>query len=203
MLRLSLSRRPRDKRRANPNPRNPFPQFLEQRLNLPPCHAPPHPREDVVIDVLQRHVDVFHDARALRDRLDHLIREAARVGIHQPQPVDVLQLSIERAEQSGQPRRISDIRPIARRILPDEIQLHRPIRRQLLRLAEDLLHRLRSHQPPDARNRTKRTPLIAPLGNPQISIMPRRQPKPPLVILKHRQPIGFRFAHWRGRDCVR
>ena len=61
-------------------------------------HPPLHLRQQLVVDVLERHVDVLHDAIAVGDRADHLVGEAGRIRVHQPQPVNVLQLACRACE---------------------------------------------------------------------------------------------------------
>ena len=191
MLGFGFTGRAGDERRADGDPRHPVPQLGQQRLDLLPRHPPPHRREDHVVDVLKRHVDVFHHAVTLGDRADHLIGEAGRIGVHEAQPVNVLQVLVQRPEQAGKARLVVDVGAVAGGVLADEVQLDRAVGGKLVGFQQDLLDRLGSHRPADRRDRAEGASLVASLGHTQISVMARRQPQPSPVILKHRQPIGL------------
>src|SRR5207302_11220938 len=97
----------------------------------------------------------------------------------------VAQLAIEGRKQAGEAGRVADVGAVAGRILPDQVQLDRAVRRQLLRLGEHLLDGLGSHRPADARDGAERAALVAPLADPQVSVMPRGEAQTTLVIFKY------------------
>ena len=150
-------------------------------------------RQQLVVDVLQRHVDVLHDASAVGDRLDHLVGEARRVRVHQPQPVDVPAASVERLEQAGQAGGVADVGAVAGRVLADQVQLDRAVGGEFLRLEQDLLDRLGPHRPADGRDRAERAALVAPFADAQVRVVARRQAQPGAVVFEDRQAIGLRL----------
>ena len=60
--------------------------FSQEGFDLAAGDLAAHGVQDVVVDVLQRHVDVFHDVPAIGEGLDHVVGEAAGVGVHEAEP---------------------------------------------------------------------------------------------------------------------
>ena len=201
MLGIGLARRASDERRADRDIRNPFAQLIQQRLNFLTRDPAAHLREDLIIDVLQWHIDIRHHARAIRDGFDHLIRKTTRVGVHQTQPMHIRKFAIQRPEQTGQAGGVADIRAEAGGVLANEIQFNRAVGSQLFGFGEDLFDRFGTHQTTDARNRAERATLIASFANAQVCVMAGGQSQSAFVVLKDRQAIRLRFPERRIIAC--
>ncbi len=136
---------------------DPFAELAEEGFDLIARHLAAHGVEDLIVDMLQRHVDVFHDVAAIGERFDHVIGEATRVSIHQPQPRPGRFLGdkfIERAEHSAEafPGRVkADVFAVAGRVLADEVEFNRAIRKQFFGFAQNVAERFGSHAAADAK----------------------------------------------------
>ena len=183
MLGLGLPGAAGDERRPDRHARD-LPQLAEERLDLLAGDPAFHDVQQPVVHVLERHVDVLHDPVAPADRVDHLVGEARRVGVHQPKPADVGQLAVERPQQARQAAGRADVVAVAGGVLSDQVQLDRAVGGQLLGLGQNLPDRLGPHRPADAGDRAEAAPLVAPLGHAEVSPVPRRQAEAGAVVLE-------------------
>ncbi len=186
---------------------------------------PAHRRQHAVRGVLERDVDVLADMRQFGDRVDHLVGEVGRVGVHEPHPAVpagvLIHGVVERPEQVGQSAGMTATRPNepatdvvapARRVLTDEVQFERAVFQQLARLGQDPVQRLGAHLAADRRDRAERALLVAALGDLQVRVVPGRQAHAGRVVLEvadalavlavHGQPDGVLAPLLRGLQGV-
>ena len=135
---------------------------------------PRHAFEDTVAGVLYRHVEIGTDFFRLSQCSDYFIRHMPRVGVHQAEPLDAIDL-----RQSPQQRRkllaAIEIEAVLCRVLCDKNQLAHGLFRQLLRLGHQLRDGRAAKSASNTRDGAKRAGVLAALGNFQISIVFRRQ----------------------------
>ncbi len=65
---------------------DPLAEFLEEGFDLVAGDLAAHGVEDLVVDVLEGHVDVFDEVAAVGEGADHVVGEAAGVGVHEAEP---------------------------------------------------------------------------------------------------------------------
>ena len=111
------------------------------------------------------------------DRLDQLVGHVQRIQVHQPDPVEALDL-VQAAEQFGQPGPAVGVHAVERRVLGHEDQLPHAVGRQLLGLGRHLLDRLAGIRAAHPRNRTESARPVAALGDLQIGHVRQRDPQP-------------------------
>ena len=130
---------------------------------------PPHARQHRVRAVLDRHVEIRHDARLGRHQLEHRRREAGRVDVEHANPRN-RRLAHERREHVGKAELlVAQIAAVVREILRDEIDLARALRLEQLRLAHDVVERERAMLAAHQRNRAERAPVVASLADLEIA----------------------------------
>ena len=158
-----------------------------------------HPGQHVVVDVLERHVDIPGDLRAFGNGPDQLVGPVGRVGVEQADPEVALQrvqLAQQRAQRGGIDRqglrgRLEALRrrngpavvgpqveAVVGRILRDEVQLAHAVGDQGLGLGHDVglsPAPVRSAHPRDDAEAAR---MIAALGDLHIGEVLRRETEP-------------------------
>ena len=174
-LLAGLAGKSRDERCPQHQAGNPAPELPQQFLRRPPRHAPLHPLEHRVAGVLQRHVEVGNDLRAGGDLVDEAIGEMDRVEIHEPDPLDPVDL-LEFFEQFHEPGLAVEVHSVVGRVLRDDHQFLHAVGGQFLGLADHLLDRLGGVLAPHLRDRTEGAGAVAALGDLEVGHVPRRDP---------------------------
>ena len=113
----------------------------------------------------------------LGDRVDQLVGHVHRVEVHQPDPVETVDL-LQLAQQLHQPRFAVQVHAVVGRVLGDDHQFAHAVGRQLAGLGDDLFDRLGGVLAAHLRDRAERAEPVAALGDLQVREMPRRDPQP-------------------------
>ena len=122
-----LSRKTRDECRAKHEVGNLVAEFAQELFRRRPVDPPLHPLEHRVAGVLERHVEVGDDLPARGNLFDEPVGEIHRVEVHQPDPLEPLDL-LKRVEQFHEPRLAIEVEAVIGRILRDDYELLHPIR---------------------------------------------------------------------------
>jgi len=124
--------------------------------------------------VLHGYINVSTDLGIINHHAENLIREHRGISIHQPNPLDPLDLR-QAPEECWQFSFSCTVNTIICRILRDEDQLLHTALSESSRLGEHLIHRPAHMPAADQWYRTKRARMIAALGNLEVRIMPWRR----------------------------
>ena len=111
------------------------------------------------------------------DRLDQLVGEVHRVEVHQPDPVEALDL-LQLAQQLDQPRLAVQVHAVVGRVLGDDDQLAHAVGGQLAGLGDDFFDRLGGVLAAHLGDRAERAQPVAAFGDLQKREVPRRDPQP-------------------------
>src|SRR5207248_5469404 len=115
-----------------------------------------------------RDVQVGDDPGFARDQLDQAVGQTRRVDIEQPVPghSGSGEEGLEQVGERGRPP--PRIPAVVTQVLRDEVDLLRPLRLELLRLAHQALQRLRAVLPPHQGDGAKGARVVAAFGDLQI-----------------------------------
>jgi hypothetical protein len=124
----------------------------------------------------------------------------------------MVEISHARAWGSLGRKALPDVVAVARGVLADEEQFVSAVVEEFAALGDDAVERLAAHLPADAGDRAERAVLVAPLRDPQVRVVPRRQAEPGRIVLEipdplpvlplHGQPNGLEPAVLRGGQRV-
>ena len=160
------------------NSRNKVANILTTRLA-------PHLLQHLIIDMLQRHIDIAAHFVASRNGLDQFIIPMIRMRVKQPHPeiaVDLLDFPQQFAKQTlavTRPRRLRvEVLAVKRRVLRNEIDLARTADTSPRISARTSFTARLAMFPANARDTAKRAGMITTLGDLHVGVMFRRQPKP-------------------------
>src|SRR5271166_2944444 len=109
---LRLTGETNDERSPQRQPRNTVAQARDQVLDMLPGSLSPHAKQHLLVDVLERHVDVTGNLVALGDGPDQLTAPVRRVRVKKPNPeitFELLKLPQKRGKR-GPARGINGLR---------------------------------------------------------------------------------------------
>ncbi len=140
-----------------------------------PCTVDPavHGGEHVVVDVLDRHVEVVADLRFASDQFDQPVADPVRIGVEQAQPAQTVDLD-QRFEQVDQVGAILAIGAEGGDILGDQVDLLDPAGDQRLDFSHHRGDAARAQGAANARDHAVGAVVGAALGNLHVSGVVRR-----------------------------
>ncbi len=212
MVLFGLAREARDEGRADRHARDALAHLFAQCLLLLARHIATHQLQHPARPVLQRDVEVWQQSpllHQLREGVDDAVVEVRRIGVHQAHPPSARLLRHRVAHTPQQlrealPRREAraDVVPVRGRVLPDEQQLEGPVPHELAGLVLDPFERLGPHLAPDARDGAERAVLVAPLTDPQVRVVPGRQPQAGAVALEVADALAVLAVDGQARGLL-
>ena len=146
-----------------------------------PVHAALHAAEHRVVDVLEWHVEIRNDLVGASDRVDQLVREVHGVEVHQPNPVESLDL-LQFLEQLDEADLAVQIEAVIRRVLCDEVQFAHAVFGEFLRFGNDHLDRLGDVLAAHHGDRTERAGSVAAFADLEVRKVIGRHSQPGTVV---------------------
>src|SRR5262249_18016641 len=122
-VRFRLAGEAYDERRTECDPGDGGPDAGQEPADGRPAALAAHRAQHAIADVLQRHVEVAADGGLVRDHLEELVGDRARVGVEEPEPAYIGYADGERAQQRGERRAVATVAAVRRQVLGDEVQL--------------------------------------------------------------------------------
>src|ERR1700761_473410 len=117
--------------------------------------------------MLQRHVEILHDAVVLRDGIEQVPGDLVGVGIEKAQPGESVYLR-ETIEQRGESVFQAEVLAVAGGVLTDQRDLAYSAGDKLLRLGDHRLEAARTELATQVRDHAEGAGMIAALGNFEI-----------------------------------
>ena len=123
-----------------------------------------HAAQHLIVRVLHGQVDVFHELRLARDRLDELVTEIRRIAVERADPVHALDRA-ERAQELRELRLAVEVAPVLRRVLRDEDDLLHAARGEVHHLIADILDGAAAVGAADVGDGAEGAAVVAALGD--------------------------------------
>ena len=150
-----------------------FANFFEHFQERVTARAALHPRENAAAGVLERHVEIFRQARMRRNGFEQARRDAIRVAVEKTNPVQVFDLR-EALEKSRQAVADAEIFAVKRGVLADQGNFADARGGEIFRFAHDRFESAAAEFSAKLRDHAERAGMVAALVDFDVGRVARR-----------------------------